>query len=1104
LITPEAPDIIFYATEAEYIGLLRVYKSKDSRLVVLAAPFEKNALDSSFDTSINLSNSPPTIDVLGRVKDFLPPLLPFRRWIKENKEGTLLELNVNNVKTVVQKYGQLISFWALGRVPNKLEIQALDEFSSNLEDYLRKEGYLRTCKCLKAALVYLGHFLSGKPARDPFLLGIGIGLSNKGLPRLFPNQWRREIHQGNLPFIRFVISILSFYRGTVGDERAPVSLETVVDDDPDRVSDSEIETILDEGLKQYKLNHDRYFKKVIEDHSERCRGGYFFQKYFKFDPEEDRLKKNPSIFPVWSSSANGRPGIGSLAKDLAFMAKGGSAYIKSYLALFGTDLKSWIFDRLTPETQSEFLSYLKTVPNNDYSQRLETGKVKRDKDSAFGGSLSIKVEPAGKMRVFAIVDCITQWALAPVHDRLFSVLKTLPGDGTFDHHAAAVRISGLEGSYRLSLDLKSATDRMPVGLYVYVLDKIFGVGFGKAWKKVLARQFEIPRGYDIKDFQNHSGDRFVRYSIGQPMGMLSSWAGLAIVHHYLVWTAAQRCGWDFDTFEDYAIIGDDVVISNPVVGEAYKTLLSELRVPFSIPKSFESDKGFFEFASEIWLDGDNLSPVQLKEVLMSSDMSRRANLVNRLATRWYGPGISLSRFLSLGMSPSDWKRHSGEFLIGRMVTPFMRVLAGFLLYPSKQWTALLWDTPRYEGVSLYRRTEVAVDLWYSAITGYHNPFSLAHNHDYLESEKRLIPKRSSSPDEWKMLDSFFLGMSTYISEAAEQYYSSLRTRAEKLAKRADGVPHWYTLSQKIYFELFTTTLFVVRSEMNRLLQGYDYFNFKIKKSTEPIYASNRDHPSREGEVRTEKYLDRLPDKDPIDDCIKSRGLYPVLANPSESMIPGVTRVRQFQSDLMEGRSQIYDLSTMFSFFSDICGKIPTLFDPYVSSCWEIDEKSSDELKSTALWIRALDKALTSLRGTTPTWLLAIRGVTNVRRELTKLTAAKALRLSAIRLFYKHRKALAKTDQSLTLVERFESAGIKFPFASSTPQRHPDLEEFQARLAKSEGRFMRRHFDKPLKLGFPPVLYTVYLEKDSQGKRVARIRVLRKSHRRKTRRSQARS
>lgn len=48
------------------------------------------------------------------------------------------------------------------------------------------------------------------------------------------------------------------------------------------------------------------------------------------------------------------------------------------------------------------------------------------------GKLGLKNEPAGKVRVFAMVDPITQWMLRPLHKALFSFIRKLPMDGTFN------------------------------------------------------------------------------------------------------------------------------------------------------------------------------------------------------------------------------------------------------------------------------------------------------------------------------------------------------------------------------------------------------------------------------------------------------------------------------------------------------------------------------------------------------------------------------------------------------------------------------------------------------------------------------------------------
>ena len=56
------------------------------------------------------------------------------------------------------------------------------------------------------------------------------------------------------------------------------------------------------------------------------------------------------------------------------------------------------------------------------------------------GKLGFKIEAAGKIRVFAMVDAYTQWIMKPIHDMVFNILKTLPTDGTFDQTRPVERL----------------------------------------------------------------------------------------------------------------------------------------------------------------------------------------------------------------------------------------------------------------------------------------------------------------------------------------------------------------------------------------------------------------------------------------------------------------------------------------------------------------------------------------------------------------------------------------------------------------------------------------------------------------------------------------
>jgi hypothetical protein len=98
------------------------------------------------------------------------------------------------------------------------------------------------------------------------------------------------------------------------------------------------------------------------------------------------------------------------------------------------------------------------------------------------GQLSIKEEAAGKVRVFALVDIWTQSVLKPIHDLLFSYLRSLPNDGTFDQHASVTRCFEKSKLAKSSYgyDLSAATDRLPIDLQVSVLSALIGQEASKA------------------------------------------------------------------------------------------------------------------------------------------------------------------------------------------------------------------------------------------------------------------------------------------------------------------------------------------------------------------------------------------------------------------------------------------------------------------------------------------------------------------------------------------------------------------------------------------------------------------------------------------------
>jgi hypothetical protein len=233
------------------------------------------------------------------------------------------------------------------------------------------------------------------------------------------------------------------------------------------------------------------------------------------------------------------------------------------------------------------------------------------------GKLAPKYETAGKIRIFAMVDAWTNWFLRPLHDLLFSIiLNRIPQDGTFDQMRPVWELLKRNRHRGLfSLDLTAATDRIPVVLQQRLLAEMLDAPFAASWKGLMVdRQFALT----VKGLPQMPS---LRYAVGQPMGALSSWAMLAITHHFIVQSAAWQSGilqpgvW----YTNYAVLGDDLVIGNPEVKKKYLLILDKLGVQCGLAKSLVSPKGeALEFAKRTVFRGVDVSPIPFKEVAAAS------------------------------------------------------------------------------------------------------------------------------------------------------------------------------------------------------------------------------------------------------------------------------------------------------------------------------------------------------------------------------------------------------------------------------------------------------------------------------------------------------
>jgi len=126
--------------------------------------------------------------------------------------------------------------------------------------------------------------------------------------------------------------------------------------------------------------------------------------------------------------------------------------------------------------------------------------------------------------VFAILDTISQSVLKPLHDQLFSLLRLIPNDGTFDQDASVKRAQQKAIYYgcSYSFDLTAATDRLPAKLSAKVLAHFYGEGLASSWLDLLTdRDFSMNSKNAQKYLSSNESPR-LRYAVGQPMGAYSS------------------------------------------------------------------------------------------------------------------------------------------------------------------------------------------------------------------------------------------------------------------------------------------------------------------------------------------------------------------------------------------------------------------------------------------------------------------------------------------------------------------------------------------------------------------------------------------------------
>nr|QDH87245.1 MAG: RNA-dependent RNA polymerase [Mitovirus sp.] len=384
--------------------------------------------------------------------------------------------------------------------PTRSKIIQLATFAKWVANMVRKQGVPGLVQYLKTAHTMLMQGVPGSELKvnSRAISKVAVAVGGSSLPRVIPSYARAFIRRGDESTIRFWLTLLGMYRILLIEPKYKFG------------------TITDPGVT---LN--RVFLQ------EWCR---FIRSRFIPDVEVHTGEKlldvgtdvlgRPSVLPLMKASAD-LPNVdwekGEVGPSTSFGCRFNSARhwtegkwgwsLFRYLSVTpgGTGTTKSLWTLMTEVAEAAPVARQMTLSSavlerirsqikvfkadGDVSQKEITLRKRREypNGSSKNGRLSVKIEPAGKARVFAMVDYWTQVALKPLHEWIFSVLREIPQDGTFDQMKPVKRLLKVVSFDQkiYSFDLSAATDRLPVLLQGLLLWQFFGRHFASTWKALL-------------------------------------------------------------------------------------------------------------------------------------------------------------------------------------------------------------------------------------------------------------------------------------------------------------------------------------------------------------------------------------------------------------------------------------------------------------------------------------------------------------------------------------------------------------------------------------------------------------------------------------------
>nr|UJQ92472.1 MAG: putative RNA-dependent RNA polymerase [Mitoviridae sp.] len=554
-------------------------------------------------------------------------------------DGRLVLQSPGIFQAIFQRFATRLAFWgALSRT--RRFRSSLYLVTIHLTRVLKHSGPLGLALYLKASYITVLRFISGQRYKFAFEeTGVPLGLAN-GLPHYLPREWRYAIRRGSPVLTRIVLSLLYSYKAFKASKAKSLNeiivniLKPSLTSLPNCVSFSQFVheflhartspispgELNPPGLPAsvkagpcgplaalaYGADAFAWVQREGDPVQPQMPGPFEWFRLFELDKWDKKVRN-------WAGWFLDRGFNHEFSVTFPPPTKSGWLRLKTRLAL-GLNV---------PESKS-----IELKPSIAFTRRTVSYSPVRVEDMQVlkaaamhlpVGRIHVLWEAAGKTRVIAMMDGIRQMILKPVHLAMFRRIDKIFGycSGIKDQSATVRSFAALNNQKVFSYDISAATDSIPYQLYFPQMKFLLGEEGATLWNHLI-------RGHPFYHLEGNPDDPWpyrylaslqdVRYHRGQPMGGYSSFAALDLLHHLIIQYSAFESGVDVlnETFSNYRILGDDVVIGDETVANTYLNFMKEWNIPISETKSLVSKVGVFQFLSEVFKESLCLSPISLK------------------------------------------------------------------------------------------------------------------------------------------------------------------------------------------------------------------------------------------------------------------------------------------------------------------------------------------------------------------------------------------------------------------------------------------------------------------------------------------------------------